>query len=96
MDDYFWASFQAATDFKVGEGIRYLASINHSLVVRYRTTQKRLEEERQIIEELRMAGYKLLNDHKGYDYTSAIREHEREEVRRYVDEILSSGKAFVS
>lgn len=94
MDDYYWASFGAATDFKVGESIRYLVANNHSLVVKYRPTQKPFEEERQIIERLREAGYRLLNDHEGYDYTSAVQEHEREKIWKCIDEILSSRRAI--
>jgi len=88
MDDYYWASFNAATDFKVGEAIRYLHTKRRGVTVRYRPSADSHAEEAELIAELRAAQVKLLNDEPGYNYTKADEEHERRRIQLWVNDRL--------
>ena len=67
IGDYIVASFQASTDFKVGEAVRYLQEKGYAIVVKYKGTEEgnRREEETRVREYLEGKGYKLLHSLKG-------------------------------
>jgi hypothetical protein len=82
VDDYYWASFQAPTDFKVGEALRYLGSEKISVKMRFRAVADRNAEEKKLLREFGKPN--LLNSLTGYDYAVADQSNEREEVRNFV------------
>lgn len=89
MTDYFRGTFAAATDFKVGEVVRYLLSSGSRINVGYDEMPDRiiaLKEEARIIQSIRSKGIRLLNDIGGYDYRSAVRESERIRLHTFCDE----------
>lgn len=77
MDDYFWADFQAATDFKVGEAIRYFCTppINGKVFAKYKASAQPRDEETLLIAELKGRGLTLLNSVEGYDYRTADKQN---------------------
>lgn len=94
LNDYYWAQFQAPTDFRVGEAVRYLSTKNIHVVARYKPSVDRSCKERAIINELRAEGRRLLNDLPVYDYRTADEEQERIGVQKQVDWIIGlSGRA---
>lgn len=87
LDDYFWATFSASTDFRVGEAIRYLREKSYRVFVRYRAVADARAEELALIRHFgSMHG--LLNDSRAYSYRVAIEDEVRAEVRRQVDEMV--------
>ncbi len=91
MDDYFWASFQAATDFKVGEAIRHFCGLTGSKVLaRYKMCAKPRTEEARVIAQLREQGAVLLNGELGYDYKAADEQKQATEVRMKCDAIIAA------
>jgi len=95
IGDYIVASFQASTDFKVGEAIRYFQEKGCKITIRYKGVQKehRRGKEDRIIDDLRKAGYRLLNDLVTYNYKTADEEKERARIaREFCDNILKSDR----
>ena len=92
MGEYFSASFTMATDFKVGEAIRYFQEKGCKITIRYKGVEKqnRQGEEDGIKDKLRKLGYRLLNDLGTYKYKTANEEEEREKVTIFCDNILKS------
>lgn len=88
LNDYFWADFQACTDFRVGETIKHLNALGVAVIARYKRSADRLREERAIIERLRAEEKPLLNHCGSYDYRSASPEQERARGQQFVDEFL--------
>lgn len=89
LDDYYWAAFTAATDFRVGEAIRHLGAKNILIRVKYKSISDSKAEEASILNELRKEHYRLLNDMAAYDYTTAEQDQERLRVCQFVDELLA-------
>jgi hypothetical protein len=84
MDDYLSASFQASTDFRVGEAVKYLHDVKkYPVVVKYRASTDPPKEEYEIIRDLLMEGTWLLNCFPGYDYLKANEAEERNAVQRF-------------
>jgi hypothetical protein len=86
--DYMSANFSASTDFKVGEAVKYLRERGARIVVKFKESSDRREEEKQLLHKLRHS-VKLLNDLKGYRYGAADIDDERQKIHRFIDEILS-------
>ena len=92
LNDYYWAQFQASTDFRVGEAIKHLHARNLRIVVRYRASANPREEERAIIDEFQEGGRRLLNGLRGFDYRTANQDDERVRVQRWVDSLVEVPK----
>ena len=92
MNDYHWADFQASTDFRVGEAVKYLREKGLHVIARYRLSAaskpEREKEERCLIDALKAEGVVLLNCFPGYDYRKSILEEQRGRIQRFIDEIL--------
>ena len=89
MSDYLRATFAAATDFKVGEAIRYLAQNNIRVKVGYQECPDRKSaraKESEFIARLRKEGVPLLNDLDGYNYLTANEDDERSKVHQFCDD----------
>jgi hypothetical protein len=77
MGDYQYRHFEACTDFRVGEAIKYLSETKqYRIEVRFRQSDDPRQEERRHIRELLLAGFPLLNHLAAYDYKVANREEE--------------------
>lgn len=87
LGDYVRANFNAATDFKVGEAIRYLRGLGLYVGVRYFATLNRKEVEASLENELKSKGYKLLNDLKGYRYEESTEKHERKRIHDFMSKL---------
>ncbi|MGC2422775.1 MAG: hypothetical protein WA666_00250 [Nitrospirota bacterium] len=85
--DYISANFSAATDFKVGEAVKYLREKGLGVVVKFKASQNRKEEEKRIIKHLR-GTFRLLNDLKGYHYKSSDEDSERLKIQQFIEQIL--------
>ncbi|MGI4853491.1 MAG: hypothetical protein ACRYF4_05505 [Janthinobacterium lividum] len=94
MDDYFWADFQAMTDFKVGEAVRYFCTppISGRVFAKYRMCTEPRIEEASLIAKLKEQGATLLNGAKGYDYRSADEQSQAVDVRAKCDAIVAGAK----
>ena len=88
LNDYYWADFQASTDFRVGEAVKYLGIQNLRVVARYKLSADRQEEERAIIRDLHAEGRRLLNDCRSYDYRTATEAEERIKVQTFIDGLI--------
>jgi hypothetical protein len=89
LNDYYWAEFQAPTDFHVGEAVKHLHSKGLRITAKYKISNDRWKEERSIIREFREQGVQLLNDLKGYDYQTSKEDDERSKIQRYIDKLIS-------
>lgn len=89
LNDYYWAQFQASTDFRVGETAKYLHAKGLQITARYRASDGRRKEERSIISELRTQGVELLNDMGSYNYETAKEDEERARIQSFVDRLVS-------
>ena len=91
MNDYHWGDFQASTDFRVGEAIKYLSMQNLRVVARYKQVAGEradwMKEEREIIATLEHEGWQLLNSMKGYKYSTSSPATERPKIEEFVEEI---------
>ena len=89
MDDYFWADFQAATDFKVGMAIKYFYSQpNGRVVARHKLVHNPHAEEKVILAEFKSSQTPLLNG-VAYDYRTAVLREVLDQVHIRCREILS-------
>jgi len=85
--DYVSANFSAATDFKVGEAVKYLRKKGLRVVIKFQESPDRKEEEKRILQYIRST-FKLLNDLKGYRYGDSDVSSERLKIQKFIDEIL--------
>ena len=87
---YVSANFSAATDFKVGEAIKYFLEKGCKVTIRYKCikAEHRRDEEKKIIDDLQGVGYELLNNLEGYNYKTANKEKERQKIKSFCDNIL--------
>jgi hypothetical protein len=69
--DYVSGQFSAPTDFKVGEAIKWLRERDYRVIIKYKESTSRREEEASLIASLKGQPLTLLNDLKGYNYRSA-------------------------
>ncbi|RTL55590.1 MAG: hypothetical protein EKK46_06650 [Rhodocyclaceae bacterium] len=86
--DYMSANFSASTDFKVGEAVKYLRKRGARILVKFKETHDRREDEKLLLHKLRRS-VRLLNDLKGYRYGEADIDDERLKIHRFIDEILT-------
>jgi len=82
--DYISAKFTAATDFKVGEAIRYLTSLGFSVRIKYKEFSNRKMEEKTIINLLQSKS-RLLNELEGFQYKNANEHDERLKIKNFID-----------
>lgn len=86
MWDYCTAQFQACTDFRVGEAIKYLREHKGCrITLRYKASDNPPKDERELIRELQVSGPRLLNGLVAYDYQATKPETERLFIRRFCD-----------
>ena len=91
LTDYYWADFQASTDFKVGEAVKYLCDVKRLRVIaKIRASVNRLRDQNEIIATLHQEGKKLLNDCEGYNYKTANQATERAKIQQFVDSLFGS------
>ena len=88
LNDYYWAMFDASTDFRVGEAIRYLSAKGYRVLVKYKSSADRRKEESEIIRDLRSLRRTLLNDLRGYNYQKANQSDERLRIQKFLDTLL--------
>jgi len=88
--DYLKANFSAPTDFKVGEAIKYFFKKRCEVVIKYRESQNRTEDENALIKKYKESGASLLNVLQGYDYRRDDESKEREKVQEFVDNFLKT------
>ena len=84
IGEYVVASFQAPTDFKVGEAIKYLHDKGYKITIRYKQTSDRKQEEKDIIQHLKFSGVHLLNDLSGFDRKTADKTKEYEKIVNFL------------
>ena len=89
LNDYYWAEFQAPTDFRVGEAVKHLHAKGLRITAKYKVSNDRRKEERSIIREFRAQGVHLLNDLRSYDCQTAKEDDERSNIQRYIDRLIS-------
>jgi hypothetical protein len=91
LDDYYWATLSAPTDFRVGEAVRYLHTKGYLVVVKYKSIADSRRAESDIIEELhRLRGATtLLNDLSGFDWKKADELEERRRIHAFIDILLT-------
>jgi hypothetical protein len=91
MKDYCLAQFQASTDFRVGEAVRYLRETKKcQIVLRYRASAEPAKDEYHVIRNLQLSGFRLLNDLLGYNYRTAQKIDERAAVQTFCDVLTRS------
>ena len=99
MNDYHWAEFDASTDFRVGEAVKYLNTKKLRIVAKYRVSADRRagrrKEEAAIIRRLKDEGRVLLNDCPGYNYRTSTPDKERIKVQTCIDKILAASGAQI-
>jgi len=90
MWDYCEASFTACTDFRVGKAIQYLGERGCRIILRYKATENRHEEEYKLVRELLVIGTRLLNQVPAYDYRNAntCEAEECRFIRRFSDLLI--------
>jgi hypothetical protein len=84
LDDYYWATFSASTDFRVGEAVRQLSRSGYRVILRYKSTPDPRVDEASIISELTREGRKLLNNDQGFDHRTADESAERKRVQEFL------------
>jgi len=94
MGNYSKANFTASTDFKVGEAIKYFREKDYKVIVKFKSTEKKKEEQDNIIKDFQRTGLRLLNELRNYKYKLADIEEERQKVREFCDVILKNNFAF--
>jgi hypothetical protein len=90
FNDYYWADFRAATDFKVGEAVRYLWERNYRVIARYTPSANPSQDENDTTAKLSEEKNILLNRRLGYSYRQGTTEaQQRARVRRFIDDLLA-------
>lgn len=90
LNDYYWAEFQAPTDFRVGEAVKHLHAKGLRITAKYKTSVDPRKEERSIIREFRAQGVHLLNDLASYDYQTSKEDVERSRIQGEIDKLISN------
>ena len=89
MNDYCVAGFRACTDFRAGEAIRYLREVkNYRIVARYKPSESRKNDEKNLIRQLLLLGVRLLNSFPSYNYRVANETDERTAIQNYCDMLI--------
>ena len=87
--DYVSAKFSASTDFKVGEAVKYLRERGLRVVIKFKESPNREDEEKRILQDLRRTHH-LLNDLPGYHYKIGDADGERLKIQQFIDQILEN------
>lgn len=92
ISDYISANPKASTDFKVGEAIKYLQEKGYKIIIKYKPSENRGEEQNELIRYLQDQGHRLLNDLSVKNYTDKgfNETEERERIKRFCDNILAN------
>ncbi len=85
--DYISAQFGAPTDFKVGEAVRYLRELGFTVGIKYKESSDRKKEEKAFIDRLKK-NHRLINELKGFNYKSAMKQDERARIRDFVETLV--------
>lgn len=88
VSDYISANFKAATDFKVGEAIKYFQERGCTVVIKYRPSEDRKNEQSGLIKYFQNSGMRLLNELVGYNYKIADKNEEEKRIKKFCDGIL--------
>jgi hypothetical protein len=83
--DYQYASFQAPTDFRVGEACKFLRSQGATVHLFFRDFTLPLHDERLLMRELVLAGFPLLNSLRAFDRLVANTADELQVLRRFCE-----------
>jgi hypothetical protein len=89
MGDYITASFNATTDFHVGEAIRFFQSQGLEVEVRYKISLERKDEESELREEIAKRSIPLLKL-GSYDPKRTLKEEERLKVHKVCREFVDT------
>ena len=89
IGDYVGASFQAPTDFKVGEAIKYLTGLAYKIHCYYHALSAPRKDEKALIRDLLLEGCILLNFLGGYAYKTASKTDEQKIIHLFCDMIVS-------
>jgi hypothetical protein len=91
IKDYCSAQFSACTDFRVGEAARYFIGTKRwRVVVKYRPSTDARQDEYNLIRELQLSGFRLLNDLLSYDYRVANVDSERSAVQTFCEVMIKN------
>lgn len=85
VNDYLSANFKAATDFKVGEAIKYFQELGCRVIIKYRSSENRKNEQDDLIRHFQNSGIRLLNELAGYNYKTADKDEERKKIKEFCD-----------
>jgi len=100
MNDYHWGQFQASTDFRIGQAIRYLSERNLRVVSRYKqvdgTRPDWRRREAQMIKELETEGWLLLNSMASYRYLESNEDLERSRVEGFMEQVRKNATTKLS
>jgi hypothetical protein len=89
--DYISAQFSAATDFKVGVAVKYLMEKRgYKVVIKYKNSSNRRKEQDDVIQDIKMDGFRLLNDLKGYKYKAAKQDEQIRKIEDFIEEIIKN------
>lgn len=82
--DYVSANLSASTDFKVGQAVKHLRERGCEVMIRYKSTSSRRDDEKSLIQLFEAKGLQLLNSLGGYKYSEADPDQEKAKVREFV------------
>jgi hypothetical protein len=88
IGDYLTAQFAAPTDFKVGTAIKALQAAGCEVLVHYKLSNNRRQDEKAWIERLTGEGYALLNHERSFNHKTAKEDEERARIQMFVQSLL--------
>jgi hypothetical protein len=92
MGDYKSAQFKAPTDFRVGTATVRLRNAGLRVIVRYRVSADRFQEQQDLIWQCVIAGHRLLNCVPSYSYLKADRAAEEQKIVSFCELLLRTNK----
>ena len=96
LNDYITAQFAAPTDFKVGVVVRALQAAGAEVLIKFKRSTRRKEEEAVLIRDLSLT-HQLLNREPSFNYKTADRAFEKSRFEAFASKLLenhaSSGSA---
>jgi ABC-type transport system involved in Fe-S cluster assembly fused permease/ATPase subunit len=96
LNDYITAQFAAPTDFKVGVVVRALQAAGAEVLIKFKRSTRRKEEEATLVQDLSIK-YQLLNREPSFNYKTADRVLEKSRFEAFASKLLenhvSSGSA---
>ena len=91
IDDYYWASFQAPTDFKVGKAIQYLAEQKFKVRLKHSLSEDRLKDEAELIESI--GKKKLLNGILDHECTAGDEKFIRGKIKEKIEALIREAES---